>query len=139
MSAHTFNLRLDCQYEGEDNKVAGLNVEVLADGQWQPLRLDVGSPGFLLFVYTIFTCQHLYLRVNAAERGLLLESAAGTIEVGAGEDWMLEQLHVDFEVRLASGSPSADDVDYITGRMQQCPVSKNLKLPADSYARLKFT
>jgi len=138
MSKHKFNLRLSCHYEGDDNRVSDLAVEVLVDGEWQPLDLNVGSPGFLLFVYTMFTCQHMYLRTNAAERGLLLESAVGTIEVDAGEEWMLERLHLNFDARLASGSPSTDDVDYIAGRMQQCPVSKNLKLPDDSRTQLRF-
>lgn len=138
MSGHDFKLRLNCRYEGDDNRVADLAVEVLTSEGWQSLDLNVGSPGFLLFVYTIFTCQHMFMRINAAERGLLLDSAAGSIEVVASEEWMLERLHLEFEARLASGTPSAVDVDYIVGRMQQCPVSKNLNAPNDSRTQLRF-
>ena len=138
MSTHDFNLRLSCRYEGDDNKVADLSVQVLKDDAWQKFDLNVGTAGFLIFVYTIFTCQHTYMRTNAAERGLLLESAAGSIDIGASEDWMLERLHVRFEGQLRSGSPTSDDVNHIISRMQQCPVSKNVKLPADSWTQLQF-
>jgi hypothetical protein len=138
MSAHDFKLRQICRYAGDDNKVEELTVEVQTTEGWQPLELNLTSPGFLLFVYTIFTCQHMYMRINAAERGLGLASSLGVIEVEAGDDWVLERLHVEFEVQLASGTPAAGDVEYIEGRMRQCPVSKNLKAPANSQALLRI-
>lgn len=138
MSTHDFNLRLSCRYEGDDNKVAGLSVEVLKDSEWETFDLNVSTAGFLIFVYTMFTCQHTYMRTNAAERGLLLESAVGSIDIGAGDEWLLERSHVRFEAQLRSGIPTSDDVDFIVNRMQQCPVSKNVKLPADSWTQLQF-
>ena len=136
MSERNFNMRMQCTYAGDENAVSGLEVEHLVDGQWQPLGLGETSPGFDVFVYAIFTCQHLYFRVNCAERGLLLDSAEGSIAVGAGEDWTLESLEARFSGRLGSGRAGQDDIDYIVSRMQQCPVSRDIRTPAASAARI---
>ena len=39
--------------------------------------LNSGSAGFLIFVYAVLNCQHMYMRLNCAERGLLLDTAEG--------------------------------------------------------------
>src|SRR5512143_3541906 len=127
MNERSFRLRLSCRYEDPDNSVVDLKVEILADRQWEALDLDAYTPGFLLFVYTIFTCQHRYLRINCAEKGFRLESATGSIDLLASEDWVVQKLHVRFDVHLISGVPMREDVEYIVERMRQCPVSKNLK------------
>jgi uncharacterized OsmC-like protein len=132
MNERSFRLRLSCRYEDPDNSVADLNVELLADGEWETLDLGVNTPGFLLFVYTILTCQHRYLRTNCAEKGFRLESASGSIDLLASEDWSVRKLHIRFDARLISGTPSREDVEYIVARMEQCPVSKNLKEIPDS-------
>jgi hypothetical protein len=132
MNERSFRLRLSCRYEDPDNSVADLNVELLADGEWETLDLGVDTPGFLLFVYTILTCQHRYLRTNCAEKGFRLESASGSIDLLASEDWSVRKLHIRFDARLISGTPSREDVEYIVARMEQCPVSKNLKEIPDS-------
>lgn len=136
MSNHRFQLRLSCQYQDPDNSIAGLEVEVLTADGWQVLDLNTGSPGFLLFVYTVFHCQHTYMRVNCAERGLSLASASGTIEVVASAEWVVQTLHIDFSGHLKSGEPSATDIDDIVDRMRHCPVSMNLKPVADSRTSL---
>lgn len=131
MSARTFHMRMQCRYEGSDNSVAGLSVEQRVEGQWQPLDLGLRSPGFDIFVYAVFTCQHMYFRVNCAERGLQLAASEGSIDIQAADNWSIESLSVKFSGRLAGGRPAADDVDYIAARMRQCPVSRNLRdLPA---------
>lgn len=136
MSARNFQMRMRCRYQGSDNSVVALEVEHrVADG-WEPLDLGLGSPGFEIFVYAMLTCQHMYFRVNCAERGLVLDTAEGGIEVGAAADWRMESLAVNFSGRLAAGSPAAGDIDYITGRMRQCPVSCNLRAPADATTRV---
>jgi hypothetical protein len=139
MSDREFLITIESGYEGDENTPAGLTAWIFEEGEWQSLELGIGSPGFVLFVYTILHCQHLYMRTNAAERGLLLESAKGSISVGASEDWVLERLHVEFEAKLRSGKPTSDDIEYITGRMQQCPVSKNLRAPEDTVTTLSFS
>lgn len=50
----------------------------------------------------------------------------------------MQRLHLQFDARLASGRPSADDIDYIIERMQHCPVSVNLRHVADSKTVLAF-
>jgi hypothetical protein len=127
MNEHSFRMRLFCHYDDPDNRITDLDVEVLADGRWEALDLTVHTPGFLLFVYTILTCQHRYLWTNCAEKGLRLESGSGSIDLLACEDWRVRKMHIRFDVRLKSGAPTREDVDYIVARMVQCPVSKNLK------------
>ena len=118
------------------NAIADLKVEVLAGDGWEIFELNDQSPGFLMFVYTIFNCQHMYMRVNCAERGLVLDSATGTVNVVTDEDWVIQTLHVQFDARLESGTPDADDVDYIMERMEHCPVSGNLNAIPDSLTEL---
>jgi len=133
MSARTFHMRMQCRYEGSDNSVSGLAVEQRVEGQWQPLDLGLRSPGFDIFVYAVFTCQHMYFRVNCAERGLQLAESEGSIDIQAADNWSIESLNVKFSGRVANGTPGADDIDYIAARMRQCPVSRNLRdLPAVS-------
>jgi hypothetical protein len=127
MPERHFSMRLKSTYEGDANAVASLAVEQLVDGQWQPLDLGLASPGFDIFVYAVFTCQHMYFRVNCAERGLLLNSADGSIVIGADKDWNMETLQVHFSGQLGSGQASPDDIDYIVSRMKQCPVSLNIR------------
>jgi uncharacterized OsmC-like protein len=132
MNERSFRLRQFCRYEDPDNSISDLEVKVLADGQWEPLDLNLHTPGFLLFAYTILTCQHRYLRANCAEKGLRMESAGGSIDLLAGEDWCVRKMHIRFDIRLKSGVPSREDVDYIVARMEECPVSKNLKAVPDA-------
>lgn len=132
MSERSFQMRLFCRYEEPDNSLAQLDVQSLEDGEWRDLDLNTGTPGFLIFVYAAFTCQHLYLRANCAERGLFLESASGSIHMLTDEDWDLRKVRIVFEGKLKSGTPSSEDVAYIVGRMRQCPVSKNIREIADS-------
>jgi hypothetical protein len=127
VSERTFNMRLKSTYEGSTNTIASLAVEHLVKGEWQPLDLGITAPGFDIFVYAVFTCQHLYFRTNCAERKLLLSSAEGSIVIGADRDWNMETLQVYFSGQLGSGQASPDDINYIVARMRQCPVSRNIR------------
>ena len=138
MAKHSFKMRLSCHYENSDNAVAKLKVENLEDHEWHDFELGFKQPGFLIFVYAIFNCQHLYMRTNAAERGLMLDTASASIEILADDDWVLQKLHVRFEAALASGKPSSEDIAYIIDRMQHCPVSINIKDIPDSSTLLHF-
>lgn len=132
MSDHTFQMRLACTYADPDNSIDKLKVDLLVDDTWRPLDLNTGTPGFDVFIYAIFTCQHMYFRVNAAERGLMLVSGEGSITVGTDQDRNLELLHVGFHGKLKSGTPTQASIDYIVERMGLCPVSRNIKAAADS-------
>jgi hypothetical protein len=124
---HSWTLRLQAKYEGDKNHVTALSVEQKDDqGAFKPLNIDNQSAGFLIFVYSIFSCQHLYMYTNAAERGLLLDTATGTLDLVATEDWMLSELSVSFEGKLRSGTPNEPQIKEIEARMNQCPVSRNI-------------
>lgn len=138
MNSRHFEMRLKCTYADPDNSVKFLDVEHLVENKWQTLELDTRFPGFQIFVYAIFTCQHMYFRVNCAERGLILNSAQGSIVVEANTDWVLETLHVDFTGHLKSGQPNQGDMDYIVDRMKLCPVSRNLSTVPDSETKIRF-
>ena len=127
MSVRNFEMRMKCSYTGSGNDVATLSVEHSVNGEWENFDLQITSPGFEIFVYAIFTCQHMYMRVNSAERGLQLASSEGKISVGADENWNLDTLIVRFSVTAASGTANQDDIDYIISRMKLCPVSKNIR------------
>ena len=126
MGNRYFHLRLTCTYEGDKNDVNDLAIEVLNNDKWETLDLSIRSPGFLQFVNALFSCQHLYMRVNSAERGLILISATGEIEVETGEFWDITNASITFHAKLKSGTPTEDDLDYITDRMTHCPVSTNI-------------
>ncbi len=136
MSQRIFQLRSSIQYAGEANEVTALKVELFHDGTWIPFDLNVQTPGFLIFVYAIFTCQHLYLRVNAAESGILLDSASGQIVVGTSQDWNLEDIDVTFDCTAHTGLASAANIAYIIERMKACPVSLNIRKDVDIAAKV---
>lgn len=138
MANHEFRMRLSARYADSENAIADLEVEVLTESGWEVLELDTRTAGFLLFVYTIFTCQHMYLRTNCAERGLVLDTSTGTIELIADEEWNIGKLHVAFRAVLRSGTPGPEDTAYIAGRMEQCPVSRNLASIADASVELQL-
>lgn len=138
VSEHIFNLRMSCTYADPDNSVASIGIEVLGKDGWEPLELGTGTAGFLIFVYAIFNCQHMYMRLNCAERGLPLESASGTIDIRANADWVVQQMHIGFTGKLKSGVPAPADLDYIVDRMKHCPVSMNIREAADSQTTLNL-
>jgi len=139
MSEHAFSMRLHCSYSGADNAIGQLQVSHMVDGEWQPFELNLLSPGFSIYVYSLFTCQHTYFRINCAESGLALTAADGTLELIAGEDWMIRRLHVDFAGELRSGAASPDQVQHIIKRMSRCPVSRNTRTVPDSRTTVRFS
>jgi hypothetical protein len=136
MNERHFQMRLHATYQEPENSVASLRVEIFAEEEWQMFDLNSGSAGFLIFVYSILNCQHMYMRLNCAERGLLLETAEGYIHVTTTEDWLLSDLRVEFTARLRSGTPGQEDLDAIIGRMENCPVSSNLGYRASGHTGL---
>lgn len=138
MSKHIFNLRMRATYKPSENEIDTLDVEVLADDGWTALDFNLKTPGFLIYVYAMFTCQHLYMRTNGTESGLSFASSMGQILVEASEDWLLEKADISFKVQLSSGEASEDKVGYIVSRMKQCPVSKNLPAGIDVNTRVEF-
>lgn len=138
MTQRKFTMRLACDYKDPDNMIDNLNIEVHTQDGWQPLGLSETSPGFQIFVYSVFTCQHMFFRTNCAERGLMLEKSEGSIMLATDSDWNIENLHIEFAGELKRGLVNQDDIDYIVGRMEQCPVSKNTREIADNVTRITF-
>ena len=138
MSEFTFQMLLQCQYSGSDNKIDQLHVEQLVDGDWQLLELNTHSPGFDVFMYAILTCQHMYFRMNATERRLVLDSSEGLITINADQHRSIESLHVEFTGRLKSGTATEDTILFIEQRMDLCPVSINLKNIQDRKTTVSF-
>lgn len=138
MNDLTFKMRLNCRYTDSANNVEQLRVENFLDNEWQALDLNIKSPGFDIFTYAIFTCQHMYFRLNAAERNLTLDSSEGTIIVGTDNHRAIQTLHVDFTGKLKSGEADDDTIEYIKKRMDLCPVSVNLKNIADRKISVSF-
>jgi len=130
-------MRLKSRHEGADNAIVDLEAEVLTAGGWAPLDLGLRSPGFLIFVYSAFMCQHMYMRVNAAERALLLDEVKGTFFLEAAGDWHIRDACATFEGTLRSGTPRGEDIDYIRERMRVCPVSRNIDTPIRSDVQLR--
>ncbi len=138
MTERRFKLRKSCRYVEPHNTPEGLQVEVWEEAGWRPFELGWDSPGFLVFIYGLFICQHTYMRVNCAERGIGLESASGELEVVTTAGWDIQRIAVHFDAKAASGEAGVDDIQYITGRMGRCPASRNLKSVADAETTLKF-
>ena len=138
MSNHIFNLRMTAAYASNDNDIAALDVEVLDDNEWKTLDLNTLTPGFLIYVYSMFTCQHMFLRSNGAEQNLAYSDSKGAILVETSEDWQLQKVEVRFNVKLSSGDAGKDSIDYIVSRMKQCPVSKNLPQDIDIHTSIEF-
>ena len=138
MTDRHFHLRLSCNYKTDKNDVTDLAVEIWLDDEWKTLHLNVNSPGFLLLVYGLFSCQHLYMRINSAERNLILDSASGELKLTADEFWNIKKVKVNFKAKLKSGKPSDDDIDYIIDRMGHCPVSSNIPDDIDKKSTVIF-
>ncbi len=138
MSERYFQLRLRASYEGDENKIRDLQVEVLHDDQWELLQLDVRSPGFLLFINGLLSCQHLYMRTNAAERGIALDSAHGEMKIVTDAVWAIKTVDVRFEAKIKSGRLTPEAHAYIVERMHHCPVSTNLPQNLRPEIRVEF-
>ena len=138
MSERIFRMQMSCDYQEPDNMVASLQVKVFEEDEWKAFDLNVGSPGFQVFVYAVLSCQQMHMRLGCVERGLHLGSADGEIEIVTTEDWLITKLQVSFSARLISGEPEAEDEAAIIERMKNCPVSRNLTSAAHPETRLQF-
>jgi hypothetical protein len=112
-------------HEGDSNDLLRLDLELEVDGEWQPLTLGTTLPPFRAFVCSVLMCQHAYLRMNANERGLVVRVATGELWMRT-EEWLVREVTAHFQVALQSGYPSTDDLAFISGRMRDCPISRNL-------------
>lgn len=138
MSNRSFHFRLQAEYEQPDNQVARLTVQRYDGQEWDAFKLDNQTPGFEIFAYALFTCQHTYFRLNCAEQGAALRGAQGELELGVDEEWNLSRCHVTFRGDPLNAIPDRRQIDYIIERMGLCPVSKNLRSFADQRIDVSF-
>ncbi len=103
MAGHEFELRADLQYSGGDNRIDGLDAEVLTDDGWQPLQIDNRTPGFLMFVYAFLICQHTYFHANSGESWLRLVEASATLLLQTDHEWKIERIRVGIAAKLRDG------------------------------------
>lgn len=138
MTDRIFEMRLSCNYTGDENDIKELEVELFGDGMWRAFELGTQSPGFLVFTYAVFTCQHRMFRVHAARQALLLDSAHGSIHVTTDHDWKIKTLQVEFEGKVLTGKAGQESIDVITSAMKSCPVSVNLIDIAEESTTINF-
>ncbi len=139
MAGHEFELRADLQYSGGDNRIDGLDAEVLTDDGWQPLQIDNRTPGFLMFVYAFLICQHSYFHASSGESGLRLDQASAKLLLQTDDDWKIEQIQMAITAKLRDGSVAQGTIDHIRQRMSLCPVSVNLLAPSDYQIEVEFS
>jgi hypothetical protein len=127
MEERVFHLRSVATHNGDSNDLASLEIELESDGEgeWQALALTSLSPPFRAFVCSALMCQHAYLRMNAAERDLILQEARGELWL-TSEDWLVRDITAHFKLLLLEGHPSPEDLEAIAQHMRDCPISKNL-------------
>jgi len=125
MEERLFHLRSCAVHVGEANELVRLDMEIEADGQWQPVELTAAMPPFRAFVCAALMCQHAYLRMNAVERGLSVLQARGELWLKT-RDWYVRDITAHFRLTLHDGAASADDLAFVAARMRDCPISRNL-------------
>jgi hypothetical protein len=125
MDERLFHLRSCAVHEGQANDLLRLDLELEVDGEWRPVTIGTTTAPFRAFVCTAFMCQHAYLRMNASERGLGLLEARGELWMKT-EDWLVRNITSHFKLTLQSGNASEDDLTFISTRIRDCPVSRNL-------------
>ena len=139
MSDNNFHMRLSCAYETEDNNPVNLSVETITEDKgWQPLDLNTLTPGFLIYVYSMFACQHMFLRNKSKDKNVVLKTAQGEIKVRANEDWLLQDVAIHFDATAVSGVLDEDTIDYIISGMKACPVSKNMPAGIEIQTSVNF-
>jgi uncharacterized OsmC-like protein len=121
-----FHLKSHAVHEGETNDQLSLALEMETENGWEPVAVGVEMPPYRAFLCAALMCQQAYLRMNATERGLGLREAHGELRV-VTEDWFVRELSAHFRVTIRSGTPTSEDLAFISERMRDCPVSRNLE------------
>ncbi|MBL7003257.1 MAG: hypothetical protein ISR69_04450 [Gammaproteobacteria bacterium] len=138
MANKEFNLKLNASYKDDKNTIDALSILVKTDNGWEDLNLDIRSPGFLLFINGLFSCQHLYMRINSAECGVILESSEGELNITTNDNWEIQSAKINFTAKIKSGTLSESNLTYIIERMKHCPVSSNLPKHINLQNRVSF-
>lgn len=125
MDERLFHLRSRAVHDEESNDLVRLELEFEFDGEWQPVEMAAEMPPFRAFVCANLMCQHAYLRMNASERDIDLREARGELWMKSA-DWFVTEVTARFELFVEGEYPSTDDLAFISERMRDCPISRNL-------------
>lgn len=133
MNARTFHFRLHSHPTGSEPAAATLQLERQSEtGSWEPLRPDLATPGFRLYLSAMLICLHYHLVAEARDRGLPLRAVEGRFSASTAADWALTDLNGVFLLKLEPGlergeaSSEEELMAVIRERMLHCPVFRNL-------------
>ncbi len=135
-SIKVFQLRMQVEY-GDDETFSVQKFDA-ENGRWQALAIHEKTPGLLIFLYSVLTCQHLFLRNPAKQAGL--EPVRTEAELLARFDksrFRFESIHTRFLVHCRV-EPACQQAQAIAGKMENCPVSNNLHPAIDKQLSLEF-
>ncbi len=125
MDERLFHLRSRAVHDRESNDLLQLSLEFELDGEWQAVAIGTAMPPFRAFVCAALMCQHAYLRMNASERDLVVREARGEFWMKTA-DWFVTEVTARFQLSIEGEYPSTDDLAFISERMRDCPISRNL-------------
>ena len=112
-------------HAGDANDLLTLSFDLEVEGEWQPVTMSASMPPFRAFVCASLMCQNAYLRMNATERGLVVSAASGEFWMKT-RDWNVYEITAHFSLTVRDGNPTAADLTFISERMRDCPISRNL-------------
>ena len=137
-TARTFHFRLNSTHTDPNNAVATLHVEQYVNDVWQPFELNEYMPGFQIFAYSCFICQHTYLRMNATEQEMNLAFISGTFTLTTSQDWEVLSVDAEFDAYLSAGEATPKQVNDLIDRMKGCPIARNLAHNVVKHTRLSM-
>jgi hypothetical protein len=125
MDERLFHLKSRAVHSEESNDLIQLDLDLEVDGDWQPIAMTTAMPPFRAFVCAALMCQHAYLRMNASELDLVLREARGEFWMKSA-DWIVTEVIAHFQLSVEGEPPSGDDLAFISARMRDCPISRNV-------------
>ena len=132
-----FRLRLKADY-GQENDIFAVQKYSDEENRWLALAINEKTPGLLVFLYSILTCQHLFLRNPAQKAGLRLRHTSGELQARFNrETFRFESIQTNFSV-TSEVEPTCQLVEEITQAMRHCPVSRNLDPAIEKTLSLSF-
>lgn len=133
-----FQLRLRVEY-GDETDIFVVEKHLPEENRWHVIGINEKTPGLLVFLYSILTCQHLFLRNPAQKAGLGLLHTTGELRARFNKKtFRFETIQTSFQVKSRT-EPSCQLADEIARRMENCPVSNNLDPAIDKTLSLSFT
>lgn len=141
-SCRCFRFRLRSLHDAPSGATRSLDLAMRHSdsGDWLPQTPDLTTPRFRLFLLSLLLCQHFHLVRGAEAHGLPLEQVEGEMAVVTAADWLVQEVHGSFALRLRPGDGAAAfsaaagsdpaalqrALDDLRERLAHCPVARNL-------------